>query len=412
MDGRPQVAARQQPRQASADGAAAAEPAADARGAAAVAGAPDATGYAVRGGVVSLSGDAVRELLTAVVSRGAAFRFTARGASMRPFILDGDVLTVSPVHGSGPRVGDVVAVTMCRGGTSADEDGDPETSIDALLAADCDGVSDEAPDRRLVVHRVVARRGERCLIRGDSCPQPDGWFPRLSIAGVVTRVERDGRPRKLGVGRLGQRLAWLSSRGRLTTAVGVARAPRRAVGASLRAVQRLPAYRSGARRMGRRVVIDPATDDDLLQLGRRFGLVVPPTGVRRAAGSTLLVARLGGSLVGFVEFVHREEEGAYHGDWLHALTVRTPWRGMGIATLLVAAVEELAREHGARELLLTVDPGNRAALALYRKLGFRPVEEGVLADHLREVAARRGAPLTPLRRELAGPEPVPEGDGE
>jgi len=403
MAGRPQVAARQQPRRASADGAAAAEPAADARGAAAVAGGPGADGCAVPGGVLSLSGDAVRELLTAVVSRGAAFRFTARGASMRPFILDGDVLTVSPVHGSGPRVGDVVAVTMCRGGTSADEDGDPETSIDALLAADCDAVSDEAPERRLVVHRVVARRGERCLIRGDNCPQPDGWFPRLSIAGVVTRVERDGRPRKLGVGRLGQRVAWLSSRGRLTTAVGVVRAPRRAVGATLRLVQRLPVYRSGARRLAGRVVIEPAHDDDLLELGRRFGLVLPDAAARRAAGSTLLVARHGQSLLGFVEYVHRAEEGAYHGDWLHALTVRTPWRGMGIATLLVAAVEELAREHGARELLLAVDPGNRAALALYRKLCFRPVEEGALAEDLRGLALRRGAPLTALRRDLPGP---------
>ena len=49
-------------------------------------------------------------------------------------------------------------------------------------------------------------------------------------------------------------------------------------------------------------------------------------------------------------------------------------RGRGAATALMGAVREAALAAGATRLSLVTELGNRAALDLYRRLGFRPVE--------------------------------------
>lgn len=125
--------------------------------------------YNVPGGVLSLSGLALQEFLRAVLARGASFRFKARGYSMHPFIQDGDVVTVSPKIGGKPRLGEVGA--FCH----------PET-------------------RKLVVHRILARRDDGYLFRGDNAAEWDGLISPGDILGRVTRVERNGRGVRLGLG--------------------------------------------------------------------------------------------------------------------------------------------------------------------------------------------------------------------
>lgn len=55
---------------------------------------------------------------------------------------------------------------------------------------------------------------------------------------------------------------------------------------------------------------------------------------------------------------------------VHDVVVRDSHRGRGIAAQLFAEVEAIARERGACKLTLEVLSGNRAARALYEKLGF------------------------------------------
>lgn len=55
---------------------------------------------------------------------------------------------------------------------------------------------------------------------------------------------------------------------------------------------------------------------------------------------------------------------------VHDVVVREDYRGRGIAARLFAEVEAVARERGACKLTLEVLSGNRAARALYAKLGF------------------------------------------
>ena len=119
--------------------------------------------------IVGLSNLEQRELIRAVTERGAPIRTRVSGFSMSPFIRDGDVLTIAPLNGRAPRVGEVVAFTQ------------PDTG-------------------RLAIHRVIARVGTAWHIRGDNSPEPDGIVPRENLLGVVTRVECEGRDVRLGLG--------------------------------------------------------------------------------------------------------------------------------------------------------------------------------------------------------------------
>ena len=134
---------------------------------------------------LALSGVELAELVRGVGERGAPVRFRARGLSMSPFIKDGDVVTVSPLPQATPGLGRVIAFAH------------PVTG-------------------ELVVHRAIGRRGDDCLTRGDRAARPDALVPRANILGHVTRVERDGRSLRLGLGPGRFALALLSRMGQLT----------------------------------------------------------------------------------------------------------------------------------------------------------------------------------------------------
>lgn len=112
-----------------------------------------------------LNGAQFRDLAAPVLRDGHRLRFQARGGSMEPFIKDGDVLEVAPLGEGRARHGDVLLV--------------------------------EAGDGRLLAHRVIKtgrRGGERWfLLRGDACPDPDGWFDTKHLLGRVLIVDRGGR---------------------------------------------------------------------------------------------------------------------------------------------------------------------------------------------------------------------------
>jgi hypothetical protein len=125
--------------------------------------------YVSPGGELHLSNLGQLALLRGMAERGVTLRTTVRGFSMFPFIRDQDVLTIAPLNGRIPAVGQVVAFIR------------PNTG-------------------RLAIHRVIARRGAAWFIRGDNSPEPDGIVSREGLLGVVTRVERKGRNVHAGLG--------------------------------------------------------------------------------------------------------------------------------------------------------------------------------------------------------------------
>ena len=134
--------------------------------------------YVVNGTAQPMPNPLFAELMTAVLDKGAPFRFQASGSSMFPFIRDGDVITISKTSRR-IRMGDMVA-----------------------FANPCND--------RLTVHRVVHFSMDGFLIKGDNSPEPDGWIGYDKILGYVTRIERDSRNVQVGLGLERAVIAFLS----------------------------------------------------------------------------------------------------------------------------------------------------------------------------------------------------------
>lgn len=97
-----------------------------------------------------------------VLAYGKPFRFTARGSSMQPFILDGDEVNICSVDSLKIRLGDILFA---------------RTGSDALVA-----------------HRVIRIKeddGERLFeLQGDDCNRSDGFIAARNVLGKVCQVRR------------------------------------------------------------------------------------------------------------------------------------------------------------------------------------------------------------------------------
>jgi len=151
--------------------------------------------FVKRGEELALSGHLLKELLRTVLDKGASFRFRAKGFSMSPFIKDGDVVTVAPMLGTVPGLGDVVVFIHPRTG-------------------------------KLVIHRIVGKRADSYLIKGDNFPEGDDFVPRANILGHVAKVERDRKEIFLGRGLERFLIAFLTRRRLLPLLVPVWRLAR------------------------------------------------------------------------------------------------------------------------------------------------------------------------------------------
>jgi len=109
------------------------------------------------------------DLVMEVVSKGVKCRLQAKGYSMSPFIKDSDMLTISPIVDSSPGFGDVIAFIHPR-------------------------------TEKLIIHRVVGKIGDACLVKGENALEPDGLIERKHMIGIITGVERKGRKVFFGLG--------------------------------------------------------------------------------------------------------------------------------------------------------------------------------------------------------------------
>jgi hypothetical protein len=124
----------------------------------------------------------LRPLLADLLRGGTPVRLEVTGHSMTPFIRSGDVVTIEPLSGHHPALGEVVAL---------------------------------APGGRLLVHRLVGWDRGRALCRGDVAAGADPPVSPDDLLGRVTRVERGGRRVRLGLGIERLPIAWLSRVGLL-----------------------------------------------------------------------------------------------------------------------------------------------------------------------------------------------------
>ena len=138
----------------------------------------------MKGGDLPLSGRSLVELLRAVLGKGAPVRFQARGFSMSPFIKNEDVVTISPLKGKRPGLGDIIA----------------------FVHGETEG---------LCIHRIVAKKAGFYVTKGDNISDTAESVPRENILGFVARVEREGKEVFLGLGPERYLIALLGRRGLL-----------------------------------------------------------------------------------------------------------------------------------------------------------------------------------------------------
>ena len=91
--------------------------------------------------------------------------------------------------------------------------------------------------------------------------------------------------------------------------------------------------------------------------------------IARPDETPIWIVRSGGLAVGSLSVFHHPHAGLVIG-----MLVRARYRRHGVGQALIDRVFTWAREHRVRELHLHVFPHNEAALALYRKAGFREIE--------------------------------------
>ncbi|HUL76785.1 MAG TPA: S24/S26 family peptidase [Vicinamibacteria bacterium] len=131
---------------------------------------------------VQRGSDLAVPLIEDLLGEGRSVSFEVDGHSMTPFIRRGDRVTVRPRR-TRPSFGDVLVVV--------------------------------ADARRLTVHRHVGWADGLIVPRGDCAPAPDPPVPLERVLGVLTRVDRQDRRVRAGLGPERRVIAWLSRIGLL-----------------------------------------------------------------------------------------------------------------------------------------------------------------------------------------------------
>ena len=136
----------------------------------------------------SISGATLADLLQDVLRKGAPFTFQARGFSMSSLIRDSDNVSLFPMNGISPGLGDVVAFVHKGSGMP-------------------------------LLHRFVGKKGNTYLPKGDNATATDGFIAESDILGCVLMVERKGLRVFFGLGPERFLIAYLNRRGILLTLI-------------------------------------------------------------------------------------------------------------------------------------------------------------------------------------------------
>jgi len=297
------------------------------------------------------------ELTSEVLAYGSSIKFTAHGSSMRPFIKDGDKITVYPTNAYHLKAGDVVLYHTAGG--------------------------------RLTAHRItsIQNQGNQLLLntRGDASSGSDEPVHMDQVLGRVTHVQRSGkvfsldtRSRRM-MGKLWTELFPLP-----VLAVQSSRVLPLTASRIMRYAQSFQPYRNLAQGLtAGRVHYRHAADGDINSLTELFGYQNPPMLENPVAsfsrhrmdfqdGDSILIAQIGDNIAASLTLARFPDDEAQYPDWwMIGLAVRLRYRGMGIGENLSRMGIKEAAKLGASRINLLVDEDNTAAINLYRKLDFR-----------------------------------------
>jgi signal peptidase len=324
---------------------------------------------------VSLKQYEFRELSSDILGQGGSFSFKAHGSSMYPFIRDGDVLTVKQKEYSALKIGDIA---FCR-----------------------------SSDKRLIVHRVVDKKIRNnklmFLMRGDSVFNNDGWIYSDQVLGKVVSIQRDKNFIDLDKEGLLRPITYLWNKlyplGPFFFALTLKGI--RGMSWLLRHLQAMKIYRKIARKLiSNKISYRIATEKDAHKLSRFLGYeqlseIKDPIGLLKNQlqnpsdyGYTFIACKKE-KIVGSTILTTLSENNTLYSDWwIFGMNVRTRYRGSGIGEGLMRMVMGKASEQCVSRLNLLVFENNKAAINLYRKMGFRQISIPELDKQLEEEAQK------------------------
>jgi ribosomal protein S18 acetylase RimI-like enzyme len=317
---------------------------------------------------VSLKHTELSDISNEILKRGGLFRFKAHGSSMYPFIQDGDVLTVQPVEIDALNIGDVAFY---------------RSTGDRVVAHRVVGKNSTNGQWVLTMGRVMT------IQRGQKIIQLDEKFWKLASHLWITSYP------------IGAAFLKTETKSKKIAAYFLSR------------VQALKPYRSIARKLFRnKISYRIATDEDITGLSKfycygKLSNIADPIDLSEQAFRSLegdghtLIACFRGKIIGATVITRfPDDEVSYPDWWIFGMTVRIPYRGMGIGDGLVVRAMEKASEEGARRLNLLVYEKNKAAVNLYHKTGFRQISIPALDKELEEEAKQTNQRRIILSKEL------------
>lgn len=99
----------------------------------------------------------------------------------------------------------------------------------------------------------------------------------------------------------------------------------------------------------------------------------------RAERYGVLVAESDTDVVGWASINPYSHRCAYAGVGELSIYIRRDWRGKGVGRLLLAELEQFARNNDFHKIVLGTFPFNQSGQGLYRKMGYREV--GIFKNH-------------------------------
>jgi signal peptidase I len=297
------------------------------------------------------------------LERGTSIRFRAKGWSMRPFIKNGDFVTVSPIASSSIRIGDVIFYSTAKD--------------------------------KVIVHRVVNKYGKNgrmtMLIKGDACFGVPEKVDAQNVLGKVVAINRNGQEKRLDTKlhrTIGLFFARLSPFSRWIYPIGsiVKSSGRRLRGDFLEKLQSLKLYGLLAKKlMKENICYKIATSSDAYSVSRfytydrRHELGNPAETLKDQIKNPedsgyWLVAKQKDRVIGGVTLANfPASDYPYAGWWLFGMKVNWRYRRMGIGEQLTKMAADLAAKYGASEIKLLVFEDTKPANGLYQKVGFRQI---------------------------------------